>query len=48
MDSIWKPLVEKFCILLWKARVGWQIERYKREREEEMGKERGGVDEKRS
>jgi hypothetical protein len=42
MDSIWKPLVEKFCILLWKARVGWQIERYKREREEEMGKERGG------
>jgi hypothetical protein len=30
----WRPLVEKFCILLWKARVGREIE--------EMRKEQGG------
>jgi hypothetical protein len=30
--------VEKFSILLWQARVGREIERYKREREEEMRK----------
>jgi hypothetical protein len=39
MDSTWRPLVEKFCILLWQARVGREIERYKRERVEELGKE---------
>jgi hypothetical protein len=32
-----------FCILLWQARVGREIRTvYKREREEEMRKERGG------
>jgi hypothetical protein len=36
MVCTWRPLVEKFCILLWQARVGREIERYKREREEEM------------
>jgi hypothetical protein len=36
-----RPLVEKFCILLWQARVGRKIERYKREREEEMRMEQG-------
>jgi hypothetical protein len=41
MDSIWRPLVEKFCILLWQVRVGREKERYKREREEEMRKEHG-------
>jgi hypothetical protein len=41
MDGTWRPLVEKFCILLWQARVGRGIERYEREREEEMGKEQG-------
>jgi hypothetical protein len=35
--------VEKFCILLWQARVDREIERYKREREEEMGKEQRGT-----
>jgi hypothetical protein len=30
--------VEKFCILLWQTRVGREIEKYKREREEEMRK----------
>jgi hypothetical protein len=34
--------VEKFCILLWQARVGREIERYKREREEEMRRQQGG------
>jgi hypothetical protein len=34
----WRHLLEKFCILLWQARVGREIERYKREREEEMRK----------
>jgi hypothetical protein len=34
----WRPLVEKFCILLWQARVGREIERYARERDEEIRK----------
>jgi hypothetical protein len=34
--------VEKFCILLCQSRVGREIKRYKREREEEMGKQQGG------
>jgi hypothetical protein len=34
--------VEKFSISLWQARVGREIERYKREREEEMRKQKGG------
>jgi ribosomal protein L44E len=38
MDSTWRPLVETFCILLWQTRVGREIERYKRERKEEMRK----------
>jgi hypothetical protein len=33
---------EKNCILLCQARVGREIERYMREREEEMRKEQGG------
>jgi hypothetical protein len=37
-----RPLVEKFCILLWQAKVGREIERYKRKREEEMRKQQGG------
>jgi hypothetical protein len=43
MVCTWRPLLEKFCILLWQARVGREIERYKREREEEMRKEKGGM-----
>jgi hypothetical protein len=39
MACTWTSLVEKFCILLWQARVGREIERYKREREEEMRKQ---------
>jgi hypothetical protein len=46
MVCTWGPLVEKFCILLWQARVGREIERYMREREEEMRKLQG--DDKRS
>jgi hypothetical protein len=42
MVCIWRPLVEKFCILLWQARVGREIERYKRIREEEMRKQQRG------
>jgi hypothetical protein len=38
-SSTWRPLVEKFCILLWRARAGREIERYKRKREEEMRKD---------
>jgi ribosomal protein L21 len=34
--------MEKCCILLLQARVGRKIERYKREREEEMRKQQGG------
>jgi hypothetical protein len=34
--------VEKFCILLWQARVGREIERYKREMEEETMTEQQG------
>jgi hypothetical protein len=41
MACTWRPLVEKFCILLWQARVGREKERYKREREEVKGKEQG-------
>jgi hypothetical protein len=26
MVCTWRPLVEKFCILLWQARVGREIE----------------------
>jgi hypothetical protein len=39
MVCTWRPLLEKFCILLWQARVGREIERYVREREEEMRKQ---------
>jgi hypothetical protein len=42
MVCTWWPLVEKFSILLWQARVGREIERYVREREEEMRSSRGG------
>jgi hypothetical protein len=35
--------VEKFSILLWQARVGREIERYMREREEEMRKQQRGM-----
>jgi hypothetical protein len=42
MVCTWRLLVEKFCVLLWQAWVGREIERYKREREEEMRKQRGG------
>jgi hypothetical protein len=41
MDATWRPIVEKFCILLWQARVGREIERCKRERE---GKGTEGVE----
>jgi hypothetical protein len=34
----WRPLEGKFCILVWQARVGREIEKYKREREKEMRK----------
>jgi hypothetical protein len=44
MVCTWRPLVEKCCILIWKARVGREIERYSREREEEMRKQQGGED----
>jgi hypothetical protein len=40
----WRPLVEKFCILPLQARVGREIERYKRKKEEEMRKQQGGGD----
>jgi hypothetical protein len=46
MDRTWRPLVEKFCILLWQTRVGREIVRYKRERKEEMKWERSRGDEK--
>jgi hypothetical protein len=42
MVCTWRPLVEKFSILLWQARVGREIERHKREREEGMRKQKGG------
>jgi hypothetical protein len=42
MGRTWRPLVEKFCILLWQARVGREIVRYKIEKKEEMRKEKGG------
>jgi hypothetical protein len=41
MVCTWRPLVEKFCILLWQARVGRKVERYVREREEEIRMEQG-------
>jgi hypothetical protein len=41
MVCTWRPLVEKFSILLWQARVGREIERHKREREEGMRKQKG-------
>jgi hypothetical protein len=43
MVCTWRPLVEKFGILLRQARVGREIERFVREREEEMRKEQGGM-----
>jgi hypothetical protein len=43
MVCTWRPLVETFSILLWQARVGREIERYVREREEEMRKQEGGM-----
>jgi hypothetical protein len=43
MVCTWRPLVEEFSILLWQARVGREIERYKREREEEMRKQQRGM-----
>jgi hypothetical protein len=43
MVCTWRPLVEKFSILLCQARVGREIERYVREREEEMRKQQGGM-----
>jgi hypothetical protein len=44
MVCTWRPLVEKFSIFLWQVRVGREIEKYKREREEEMRKQQGGDD----
>jgi hypothetical protein len=32
MVCTWRPLPEKFCILLWQAKVGREIERYKRKK----------------
>jgi hypothetical protein len=43
MVCTWRPLVEKFCILLWQASVGREIEKHKREREEEMRKVQGVI-----
>jgi hypothetical protein len=43
MVCTWRPLVEKFSILPWQARVDREIERYVREREEEMRKQQGGI-----
>jgi hypothetical protein len=43
MVCTWRPLLEKFCVLLWQVRVGRELERYKREREEEMRKQQGGM-----
>jgi hypothetical protein len=43
MVCTWRPLVNKFIILLWQARMGREIERYVREREEEMRKQQGGM-----
>jgi hypothetical protein len=43
MVCTWRPLVEKFSILVWQARVSREIERYVREREEEMRKQQGGM-----
>jgi hypothetical protein len=40
-----RPLVAKFFFLHWQARVDRETERYKREREEEMRKEQGGLEE---
>jgi hypothetical protein len=44
MVCTWRLLLEKFCILLWQARVGREMERYKREREEEMRMDQGGLE----
>jgi hypothetical protein len=43
MVFTWSPLVEKFSILLCQARVSREIERYTREREEEMRKQQRGM-----
>jgi hypothetical protein len=43
MVYTWRPLVEKFCILLWQAMMGREIERYKSDREEEMRKDQRGI-----
>jgi hypothetical protein len=45
MVCTWRTLLKKFSILLWlwQARVGREIERYVREREEEMRKQQGGM-----
>jgi hypothetical protein len=43
MVCTWRPLVENFSILLWQVRVGREIERYVREREEEKTKQEGGM-----
>jgi hypothetical protein len=43
MVCTWRPLVEKFSILLWQARVGREIEKYKKEREEDMRKQQRGM-----
>jgi hypothetical protein len=43
MVCTWRLLVEKFSILLWKAGVGREIERYTREREEEIRKQQRGM-----
>jgi hypothetical protein len=39
----WRPLVGKFCILLWQASAGREIERYTvREQQEDMRKKQEG------
>jgi hypothetical protein len=43
MVCTWRPLVDKFSIILWQVRVGREIERYVRGREEEMRKQQGGM-----
>jgi hypothetical protein len=43
MVCTWRPLVDKFSILHWQARGGREIERYVREREEEMRKQQRGM-----
>jgi hypothetical protein len=46
MVYTWRPLVKKFSILLWQARVGMEIERYLCEREGRGNEKAAGGDDK--